>query len=355
MNRILIHSGRQYEVIVERNILFYTGEFICEVHSPCKAAIITDDIVNKLYYKTVAGSLEKNGFETHCFAFQNGERSKNLHTYENILSFLADMSVTRDDLIIAMGGGVVGDIAGFAASSYFRGMDFIQLPTTFLSAIDASVGGKTGLNLSAGKNLCGAFHQPRLVLIDCNTFKTLPAERFADGTAEAIKYGTIADRSLFEAIESGMKNMSIDEIVSKCLKIKDEFIAEDEFDYGQRRLLNFGHTFGHAIEKCSNYTISHGYAVGIGMLMVAKAAWKSGLCAENCTPAIANALKTYGLPLRTECSVDNLVSAMLSDKKRKGSSIPFILPDRIGQCRVYDIPVSELGAFVASAIEGNLE
>ena len=351
MNRIVIPTHTPYEVIIQRDVLARAGKLSSQIHGPCRAAIITDDIVGNLYADTVAHSFENAGYTVCRFAFSHGESSKTLQTFERILAFMADSSITRSDLLVALGGGVTGDLVGFSAASYLRGIDFIQIPTTFLAAIDSSVGGKTGVNLKTGKNLCGAFHQPRMVLIDCDTFDTLPAERFADGAAEAIKYGIIKDLSLFSRMKSGAVLEHIDEIVACCVKIKKDFVTEDEFDYGQRRLLNLGHTFGHAIERCSAYTITHGHAVAIGTLMATTAAWQLGLCAKSCISAVREALETNHLPTRTAFDTPELVSAMTNDKKRLGNSIGLILPVAIGQCVIHETPISTLSALVADIIE----
>ena len=351
MTSIHVDTVRPYDILIDRGTLPRAGEILRNLHAPCKVAIITDDIVKTLYGKIATESLEKSGFEVHCFAFPNGELSKNLGTFEKILCFLSEADITRSDIVLALGGGVVGDLAGFAAASYLRGIDYIQVPTTLIAAVDSSVGGKTGLNLPTGKNLCGIFHQPSLVLIDCDCLATLPKHQFADGISEAIKYGLIADESLFELIKSGDAQAHIDEIVTCCVQLKAQIVAEDEFDTGRRRLLNFGHTFGHAIERCSGYSISHGHAVGIGMVMSAKGACSLGISSENFAPAIENALKMYNLPTKPSSGADKLVSAMLSDKKRLGDTISLILPERIGLCRIHDIPVNELSTFVNCAIE----
>ena len=351
MNRILISTDNPYEVIIRRGLLHRAGGLISEIHKPCAAAVVTDDIGDGLYGDIVADSLSAAGYKVSRFAFPNGEASKNLNTFERILSFLAESDITRSDLVVALGGGVVGDLAGFAAASYMRGIDFVQIPTTLLAAIDSSVGGKTGLNLGAGKNLCGAFHQPRMVIADCDTFSTLAPDFFADGAAEAIKYGVISDRTLFDKMKLGAAADAIDEIVARCVKIKRDFVLEDEFDYGQRRLLNLGHTFGHAIERLSSYATTHGHAVGIGLLIAASAAKKLGVSTENCTPAIKSALEANNLPTQTAYSAELLTNAMMNDKKRDGSSISLILPVEIGRCVIHELPVSGLGALVASAME----
>ena len=351
MNSILVQAARSYEVLIERGVLNRVGELTLGVHGPCKAGIITDDIVDKLYGDSVAASFEGAGFDVCRFVFQNGELSKNLPTYERILDFLADSDITRGDIIVALGGGVVGDIAGFAAASYLRGVDFIQVPTTYLAAVDSSVGGKTGLNLRSGKNLCGAFYQPLLVAVDSDTFKTLPKERFADGIAETIKYGVIADAELFEIMETGITDECVDDIISRCVQIKARFVAEDEFDNGARRLLNFGHTFGHAIERLSDYSITHGYAVGIGMLMAARAARIMGLCDKDVESRIKNVLEKYKLPREVNYDATDLANTMLGDKKRKGGTLSLILPERIGLCKVNDMPISELSGIVTQVCE----
>ena len=351
MNRILISTDKPYEVIIARGLINAVGGLAAAVHKPCAAAIITDDIVNGLYGDTVSDSLSAAGYTVSRFSFTNGEASKNLNTFERVLSFLAESDITRSDLVVALGGGVVGDLAGFASASYLRGMDFIQIPTTFLAAIDSSVGGKTGLNLGAGKNLCGAFHQPRLVIIDCDTFKTLAPERFADGAAEAVKYGVINDRALFDKMKTGAASGMLDDVVARCVEIKRDFVIEDELDYGQRRLLNLGHTFGHAIERCSDYTITHGHAVGIGMLIAAAASKRLGICAESCAPDIKAALEANNLPVKTAFGAELLTGAMMNDKKRSGGSISLILPVEIGRCVIHALPVSELGGLVSAAIQ----
>ena len=346
MKRILIPTQTPYDVVISRKVIANAGELTTAIRKSCKVAVITDDIVDALYGDSVCRSYEEAGYSVCRFAFENGEQSKNLSTFESILSFLAENEITRSDLVVALGGGVVGDLVGYSAASYLRGVDFVQIPTTFLAAIDSSVGGKTGLNLSAGKNLCGAFHQPRLVIVDCDTFKTLPKDRFADGIAEAIKYGVISDKTLFDTMKAGVKDSEIDSVVSRCVEIKRDFVTEDEFDFGLRRLLNLGHTFGHAIEKCSNYGITHGHAVAVGTLIAARAAHSLGLCAENLADEIEAALINNDLPTETDYSAEMLAPAMLSDKKRKGGAIALILPHEIGNCGIHDTSVGNIPSLV---------
>jgi 3-dehydroquinate synthase len=275
-----------------------------------------------------------------------------MDTLSKLIEFMADERLSREDAIIALGGGVTGDIAGFAASCYLRGIPYAQIPTTLLSAVDSSVGGKTGINLTKGKNLAGAFWQPSLVLCDYSVFDTLPAEDLLDGAAEAIKYGVIADRSLFDfmlsnSADSLYKNDSFEYIIKKCIEIKSALVSEDERDTGRRRLLNFGHTIGHAIEKLSGYSVSHGHAVALGMLHISRAAYKAGFSAADCTVEIERVLKKYGFSLSHNYSADELYEAALSDKKRLGDRITLVIPDEIGACRLEKIDISLFKEFIA--------
>ncbi len=247
-----------------------------------------------------------------------GEASKTLENAGRILEFLAQNQLTRKACLVALGGGVGGDLAGFCAAVYLRGVDFVQIPTTFLAAIDSSVGGKTGVNLSVGKNLAGAFWQPRLVVCDCDTFNTLPGEVMADGVAEAIKYGVIFDENLFSMMDGGRFLEKLDRVVERCVDLKSGVTAADEFDRGQRQLLNFGHTVGHAVEKRSGFAVTHGHAVAVGMVIAAQAAEAMGVCAPGCAEAIRDALVKNALPVSTPYSPDELLPLMYNDKKRAG-------------------------------------
>ncbi|MDD6503238.1 MAG: 3-dehydroquinate synthase, partial [Oscillospiraceae bacterium] len=247
-------------------------------------------------------------------------------------------------------GGVTGDVSGFAAATYQRGISYIQIPTTLLAAVDSSVGGKTAIDLPAGKNLAGAFYQPGLVLCDYDTLNTLPEEVFTDGCAEVIKYGVIWDADFFEQLKSPIRPQ-IESVIARCVEIKRDVVQQDEFDTGIRGLLNFGHTIGHAVEKCSAYAVSHGSAVAIGMALMTKAAYLAGRCDEDCVDSVYAMLRQYGLPTRTEFAPDDLLAAMLSDKKRSGSKISLIVPERIGKCDIVKLPVEEMKAFLRPALE----
>lgn len=341
MEKVHVKASKSYDVLIERGILKNCGEFIKKQSKAKSCAVITDNNVDKLYSKEVLSSLEKAGFKVCKFVFEHGEENKTLKTVSSILSFLAENELTRSDIIIALGGGIVGDVAGFSASCYLRGIDFTIIPTTLLACVDSSVGGKTGVNLPQGKNLAGAFHQPSLVLCDPDCFDTLPDEIYADGISESIKYGILADEKLFNIFKDKNTKEVIEEIIKTCVIIKAQIVSRDEFDTGERQKLNFGHTVGHAIEKCSNYKVSHGHAVAIGMIIATRAAIKLGIC-EDIEKEVCTVLKKHSLPTCTNLNIDDLLSAMLVDKKRKSDKINLILPTRIGNTIIRETDIDNL-------------
>lgn len=343
MSKTVTVKGVQkpYDVIIGNDILTVLSDKIKELTKAKTAAVITDDTVDKLYSERVLAMLRNAGFHAIKFVFPHGEKHKTMATVCEILEFLAENHVTRTDLIIALGGGIVGDVSGYAASSYLRGIDFIQIPTTFLAAIDSSVGGKTGVNLKAGKNLAGAFYQPRLVVCDIKTFDTLPKDTFKEGVAEAIKYGAICDKELFTLLSQD-KDWDIESVIERCVSIKAKIVSEDEFDLGKRQLLNFGHTIGHAIEKCTNFETSHGIAVGIGMAIIAKISDNMKWSKENTYGEIVKCLENNSLPTNTNVNTQELLSVMVRDKKINGDTINLVVPEKIGNCVLKSIKVSEL-------------
>ncbi len=350
LNKVKVKGvSRPYEVLIGNKMLDRLPELMECLVKAKKVVIITDDNVDKFYGERILKSFEDSRYEALKFVFCHGEENKSIKTVEEILEFMAQNSVTRSDCIIALGGGITGDISGFCAASYLRGIDFIQVPTTFLAAIDSSVGGKTGVNLKAGKNLAGAFYQPRLVICDTDTFDTLPAENFKEGVCEAIKYGVICDKNLFEKF-MGDISQELSEIITRCVTIKSEIVSRDEFDTGERQLLNFGHTIGHAIEKCTNFSISHGIAVGIGMAMIAKASEVLGYSKEPCFDKIKAALKKNGIPYKCNCTPDELIAVMGKDKKRMGDSITFVIPEKIGKCVLMKTQISHVRDVVNNAV-----
>lgn len=351
MRSVTVKTSATYEVLIGSGLLQKAGEAVKKVISPCKAAIVTDSTVVHLYEETVRKSLTEAGFSVCTFVFPAGEASKNIHTLSHLLEFLAKEEMTRTDLIVALGGGVTGDLAGFGAAVYLRGIPFVQIPTTFLAAIDSSVGGKTAVDLEAGKNLAGAFYQPKLVLCDTDVLQTLPEEIFADGIAEALKYGVLGDAALFEKIAGGDFRQDLEEIIETCVSMKRDVVEEDEFDTGKRQLLNLGHTFGHAIEQKSHFQMTHGHAVAIGMHLIAKAAEAKGIAEKGTAAAIAKALEQNQLPEETTFSPTEVAEGTLRDKKRRGGTISFVFPKKIGACEIIKIPVEEVEKLAEIAME----
>ncbi len=341
MKTLKVKTSTEYEIIIGENLLSKTGEYVRSVCLGKNTLIISDDIVYGLYGEKVKSSLESVGYNVKTFVFENGERNKNMQTVLQIISRLADENFTRTDFIIALGGGVVGDIAGFAAAIYLRGISFVQIPTTLLAAVDSSVGGKTGVDIPQGKNLVGAFHQPMLVLCDTAVIANLPDEIYSDGMSEVIKYGVICDKYIFDKISSG--NYDLEDIIYRCVDAKRKIVENDEFDNGERQLLNLGHTFGHAVEKLSGFTVSHGKGVAIGMVLAAKFAFKVGVSKEDLTPEIINILKSVNLPVSCNYAVKDMLSVTALDKKRRGNNINLILPESIGRAVIVKYTLSEFG------------
>jgi len=346
MRRVHVNASTEYDVLIGEGLIDHAGELAARAVKPCKAAIIADDTVDELYGDRVQISFKYSGFDTVRYSFPAGEGSKNLQTLSEILEFLARQHMTRSDIVVALGGGVTGDMAGFAAAVYARGIRFVQIPTTLLSAVDSSVGGKTAVDLKAGKNLAGAFHQPSLVVTDTDVIRELPGEQLSCGAAEVIKCGVLYDEALFAALEQGDWHDDMDAVIGRCVEWKRDVVAEDEFDTGSRAFLNLGHTFGHAIEKCSGLTVTHGQGVAIGMLMAAASAG----CDDDMVLRLARCVEANGLSTHCPYDADRLAEAALSDKKRAGDGITLVLPERIGKCRLQRIPVAELGAYFARAL-----
>ncbi len=331
MKKLKVNTGRKYEIIIDRGIMEHCGEYIKKVSSPTRVAVITDSNVHALYSQNVIASLKQSGFIVSEFVFKAGETSKNFKTIEAIYAHLADNNITRTDMILALGGGVTGDMAGFAAATYLRGIEFIQIPTSLLAQVDSSVGGKTGYDIKQGKNLIGAFWQPSLVLIDPDTLSTLPERYVHDGMAEVIKYGCIKSVGLFRLLKKGMEELDIENIIYRCVSIKRDIVQRDETEAGERKLLNFGHTIGHALEKIYEYKkLSHGEAVAIGMVMMTKASEREGFSQKGTAAKIADLCKMYHLPIHDDSSPRDIAFASQSDKKSSGKEIDIIVLKSIG-------------------------
>lgn len=344
MTEVSVNASKKYIVTIGSGVLHRVGETIRALTNAKKVCIISDSHVFPLYGGIVSESLHGAGLDSCSFLFPAGENSKNAQTYLELLNFLAQIGLTRSDCIVALGGGVVGDLAGFAAATYLRGIPYIQVPTTLLAMVDSSVGGKTGIDLPSGKNLAGVFYQPDAVICDMDTLDTLPAESFQDGCSEVIKYGMLYDPTLFSHLEKAGLSFDRESVIARCVALKSQVVTQDELDTDRRQLLNLGHTIGHAIEACSHFAVSHGRAVSIGMAMVARAA----KC--NDTDRLLSLLQKFGLPIRTDLSPDALLEVMLADKKRRGDTLNLILPKAIGNCAIMPTPTVNLKTFIEEGI-----
>ena len=349
MKTVHVSTGKPYDIFIERGLLDKAGEYAKSLSSATRAVLVTDTNVAPLYKWRVLNSLSANGFEVSTHVFKAGEENKHLGTVAEMYKTLADSHMTRKDLIVALGGGVCGDMAGLAAATYLRGIDFMQIPTSLLAQVDSSVGGKTGVDLPQGKNLVGAFHQPVAVLIDPDTLTTLPDRYITDGMGEVIKYGCIKDAAFFDFLENGDALDHIEDVIETCVSIKRDVVSRDEREKGERMLLNFGHTLGHAIEKLYDFSgISHGMAVAVGMVMMAAAGEKQGVTAGGTAERIAALCKKYSLPTEESFSFEQLANAARSDKKSAGSSISLVLLREIGDSFTQKVPLDELEAFIAT-------
>lgn len=344
MNTIRIAAAKPYDVLIGTDLLKDIGAHIVALKNAAAAMVVSDDVVFNLYGEGVVNSLMNQNFKVHQFVFKHGEKSKNMQTYEALCEHLCQSKMTKNDVIIALGGGVVGDLAGFAAATYLRGIRYVQVPTTLLAAVDSSVGGKTAIDLNGGKNQVGCFYQPALVLCDLATQKTLPDEQLKCGLAEVIKYAVIGDEDLFTLLETKPAFEYTEQIVTTCVKLKNRFVKKDEFDQNERMLLNFGHTFGHAAEACSNFKMLHGMGVAAGMATMAKSAQNYGICDAAVPQKITALLQRYGLPTEIHFPLEKMVNAALNDKKNVGQNIHLIVPEKIGHCRIETVPAKELSA-----------
>jgi len=377
MTTIPIHTSRPYNVHIGAGLIHKAGEYLNAVvgatvlgrpqhgvrtaqtgdrgRSPLQdnenhtIALITDTNVNRLHAATLESSLTAAGFRVVKYVTRPGEGSKSILNYARLLNFLAEEQVTRTDTILAFGGGVVGDLAGFAAASYLRGVRFVQFATSLLAAVDSSVGGKTGLNLAAGKNLAGAFWQPDVVLCDTEVLLTQPKRRFMDGVAEVIKHSIISDADLFDELRNkDAIHQNLAEIVARNVQIKADIVSRDELERGERALLNLGHTVGHAIERLSGYKITHGHAVAMGMSVEAHAAARMGVCSAETARKIDEILVAHDFDITCTYDGSSLAAAMLTDKKRSADILTFALPQEIGKCVLVPVKVAELTKFIST-------
>ena len=347
MRTIRISASRTYDVMIGSGLMERAGDFLKETLGPCRALVASDSNVWPLYGKALLDSLAQSGIEVAgTFVFEAGEQSKNLQSYERLTEELCERRLSRSDAVIALGGGVGGDLAGFAAATYARGMKLCMLPTSLLSMVDSSVGGKTAIDLAGGKNMLGCFYQPHLVLCDVDALYTLPEAEYENGCAEIVKYAMLGSRELFDALLAVPVKNAYEKIISTCVDMKRAFVEADERDTGERMKLNLGHTLGHAAEKLSAYQIPHGRAVAMGMAAITRAACAHGLCGRDTLKALLKALSAYKLPTQMPYSAAELAPAALGDKKTSGDMISLIVPRSVGECEILRLPKAELEAFI---------
>ena len=336
MKTINVKVEKQYDVLVGEGLLGKAGKLIADVDRKIqKLMIVSDSNVAPLYMSDLRASLEAAGFEVFDFVFEAGEQSKTLNTIGNILGALAKAAFTRTDAVVALGGGVATDMTGFAASIFLRGIKVFQIPTSLLAQVDASVGGKTGVDLPEGKNLVGAFWQPNLVIADTALLSSLSDQVFTEGMAEVIKYAFILDKDLYRKLLTRVTKDSpeLEDVVARCIELKAQVVSQDEHDNGLRQLLNFGHTIGHVIEACSNFTVSHGFAVAKGMERISRGSPVHG--------DLVQMLKFYELPFDDPISADQIMAGIMNDKKKRGSNITAVLVNEIGKGELKPMPIED--------------
>ena len=335
---------------IKRGLLSQTGKLLSERLKSRRALLVCDDITASLYAGKVTESLKNAGFDVASFVFPHGEANTTWSTAGSILEAAAGAKLTRSDFFISLGGGVCGDITGFAAAVYLRGVKFVQIPTTLLAAVDASVGGKTGVDLGAGKNLAGAFHQPECVLFDPDVIGTLSKEQLDEGKAEIIKHAVLAGGRLYGVASCGAILDDIEKVVAMNVEIKRKYVEADPCDTGCRQLLNFGHTIGHAIEKGSNYTISHGRAVAMGMVAETKAFIKLYNEKSEILEIIKSLLEKNSIKFDIPYTAKELAQAAIHDKKMADGNLNIIAPLEIGNCQLKSIPISRLEEYIAAGV-----
>lgn len=373
MIEINIETSSNYKVYIESGLLDKADELIKKAFNitgkpNMKLCVVSDETVGRLYGGNegkLMKSLAHSGFTVESLRYPGGEQSKNIDTVTKITDFLSEKQFSRGDALVAFGGGITGDITGFAAAIYERGISFVQIPTTLLSAVDSSVGGKTGVNNNYGKNLIGAFHQPKTVIFDPDTLDTLSYELLLDGMAEIIKSGFIGDTSIIQDVRRLGRGIfenksALTEIVAKAISVKRDIVRQDEFEHGPRRLLNLGHTLAHSIELLSNYEISHGKAVATGMAIISRAAdnlgWsdsiaeESGEIREKPSRIIHELLDTFGYAKTSNFSAKALAQAALHDKKVRGDKVSLVYPYRTGECKIKDIKTDRLEEIISSGM-----
>lgn len=349
-------KAEKYDIIIETGALARVEALLAKVYQGEKLVVISDENVWGLYGDTFMEGMKRGGYTCYPLVFPHGETTKSIENFTKGLSFLAEHKITRNELVVALGGGVIGDLTGFIAASYMRGVKFVQIPTTLLSQVDSSVGGKTAINLPQGKNLVGAFYQPNLVIIDPDTLESLPQREFASGMAEILKTGAIFSLEFFEKLEAitDDKMLDMEEIIAFCCDLKRIVVEEDEKEQGRRALLNFGHTFGHTIEKLGNYTqYTHGEAVGIGMVLASMYGERYGITPSGTAKRIYQVCKRYYLPVGDRVSPNEMYELFALDKKTQGRELKLIIPNKIGECTMMRVHMDEFKGQMTE-LEGSL-
>jgi 3-dehydroquinate synthase len=361
MQTVTVALGeRSYAIHIGQDVLDHAGDLLVELPLTKKALVVTQPAINAAYGARVVESLRRQGFVAETFEVMDAEEAKSLAWLEQVYDRLIATRLDRRSPVIALGGGVVGDLAGFAAATYLRGVPFVQIPTTLLAQVDSSIGGKTAVNHPRGKNLIGAFYQPRMVLIDVDTLQTLPPRELRSGMAEVVKYGVIAKPDLFERLEHCTIELLLQDanlltqVIRECCQIKADVVAADEHEDGLRAILNFGHTFGHAIEAAGGFsTYTHGEAVAIGMVWATELSLRMGLCQPPLLGRLRRLLSTLGLPIALKSHIDGIRDALLMDKKVLAGRSRFILVEGLGQVSIRDdVPSQLVEEVVAEGLRG---
>jgi 3-dehydroquinate synthase len=353
-------ADRGYDVLIQEGLIDRAGELLLPLTKSSEAIVVTCDVIKRFCGSRLLRSLKSAGFRTSVLCLPDGERTKSLKWVSTILDELVRRRCERNTVLLALGGGVIGDLAGFAASVYLRGIPFVQVPTTLVAQVDSSIGGKTGVNHPLGKNLIGSFYQPKLVLSDPGILRTLPAREYRAGLAEVIKYGVIADAGFFEFLEDNMSRILdldpavVHRLILTSSAIKATVVSEDEREGDRRRILNFGHTLGHALETVTKYRrYKHGEAVAIGMVVAARLAAHLGLADRHVAGRIRGLVHKAGLPDRLPAySTSALLRAMRQDKKVLDHRIHFVLPDRIGHVSVQPVEEPHIRRILAAQRAG---
>ena len=350
MDRLTVNGSTSYDVIIEQGILDRVGELVRDEIAGEKALIITDTNVSALYLDTVAASLDASGYAVSVVEFEASDASKSMDNYVDILSVLAEHEFSGTDVIVALGGGMIGDIAGFAGATYKRGMKRVMIPTSLLAAVDAAVGGKTAINLPSGKNQVGTISNPSIVICDPDTMSTLSDAALHDGYAEILKYGILTGYTIIDELRAGIASGDYSQVIRTSIAIKRDVVERDEGDQTYRQFLNLGHLVGHAIEALSEYSVSHGQAVAEGLAIESRCAALSGLSAMSTHLEISDLLEEFGFDISKAYSLSDLTPYIAQDKRLRAGTIAIIVPELVGQCTMRSISADMLATYVNAGL-----